>query len=73
MVKIYLKLALITLMTFVFALGVCGADSLAMNGHWFLLICMIFIPSGMALWACNNGKLDDVLEWCEKLEDNIKQ
>ena len=40
MAKIYLKIALMFVLTFVWCIGVCGADAIMESGHWFLMMCM---------------------------------
>ena len=72
MAKIYLKIALMFVLTFVWCIGVCGADALMESGHWFVLICMIILPAALFAWACRSGRMDDVLELFEKIEGKMK-
>lgn len=72
MAKIYLKLALMFVLTLVWCLGVCCADAIIDSGHWFLLMCMLILPMVSFTWACSSGKMDDVLAWIEKIEGKMK-
>ena len=72
MAKIYLKLALMFVLTLVWCLGVCCADAIIDSGHWFLLMCMLILPMALFTWSCSSGKMDDVLAWIEKIEGNMK-
>lgn len=71
MAKIYLKLTVMFVMTFVFCLGVSGADSLVENGHWFVMACMVLVPLALCVVACNKGWLEDVMQWSENLEKKL--
>ena len=72
MAKIYLKIALMFVLTLVWCLGVCCADAIIDSGHWLLLMCMLILPMALFTWACSSGKMDDVLEWIEKIEGKMK-
>ena len=71
MVKICLKLAIMFVMTFVFILGICGADSLIENGYWFVMICMVLVPLALFVVSCNKGWIEDVMQWIERLEKKL--
>ena len=72
MAKIYLKIALMFVLTFVWCIGVCSADAIMESGHWFLLMCMVILPMALFLWACRSGRMDDVLAWFEEIEGKMK-
>lgn len=72
MAKIYLKIALMFVLTLVWCLGVCCADAIIDSGHWFLLMCTLILPMALFTWSCSSGKMDDVLEWIEKIEGKMK-
>ena len=72
MAKIYLKIALMFVLTLVWCLGVCCADAIIDSGHWLLLMCMLILPMVLFTWSCSSGKMDDVLEWVEKIEGKMK-
>jgi hypothetical protein len=72
MAKIYLKIALMFVLTLVWCIGVCCTDAIIDSGHWFLLMCMLILPIVLFTWACNSGKMDDVLAWVEKIEGKMK-
>ena len=59
MVKTYMKRIVIVILVMVFVLGVGGADSLIANGHWFIAICMVFIPLILCVVASKKGWLDN--------------
>ena len=71
MIKICLKLMVMFVMTFVFFIGVCGADSLIENGYWFVMICMVFVPLALFVVACNKGWIEDVMRWFDRLEKKL--
>ena len=71
MVKIYLKIALMFVLTLVWCIGVYCADAIMESGHWFLMMCMVILPIALFVWACRSGRMDDVLEWFEKIERKI--
>jgi hypothetical protein len=33
---------------------------------------MLILPIVLFTWACNSGKMDDVLAWVEKIEGKMK-
>ena len=72
MAKIYLKIALMFVLTFVWCIGVCGADAIIESGHWFLLMCMVIFPIVLFAFACRSGRMDDVLAWFEEIEGKMK-
>ena len=72
MAKIYLKIALMFVLTFVWCIGVSGADAIMESGHWFLLMCMVILPIALFVWACRSGRMDDVLAWFEEIEGKMK-
>ena len=72
MAKIYFKIALMLVLAFVWGIGVCGADALMDSGHWFVLMCMVFLPLLLFLWSCRSGRMDDVFDWFEKIEKKMK-
>jgi hypothetical protein len=72
MAKIYLKLALMFVLTLVWCIGVCCADAIIDSGYWLLLMCMLILPMVLFTWACSSGKMDDVLAWVEKIEGKMK-
>jgi FtsH-binding integral membrane protein len=72
MAKIYLKIALMIVLTLVWCLVVSCADAIMESGHWFLLMCMVIFPIVLFAFACRSGRMDDVLEWFEKIERKIK-
>ena len=72
MAKIYLKIALMFVLTFVWCIGVCGADAIIERGHWFLLMCMVILPIVLFALACRSGRMDDVLELFEGIEGKMK-
>jgi len=59
-------------LTLIWFIGVCGADAIMESGHWLLLICMVILPMSLFAWACMSGKMDDVLEFVEKIEEKMK-
>ena len=71
MIKICLKLMVMFVMTFIFCLGVGGADSLIENGYWFVMVCMIFVPLALFVVSCNKGWLEDVMRWFDRLEKKL--
>lgn len=71
MAKIYLKIALMFVLTLVWCIGVCGADAIIERGHWLLLMCMVILPMTLFSWSCRSGKMDDVFEWFKKIERNL--
>ena len=71
MVKICLKLSVMFVMTFVFFIGVCGADSLIENGYWFVMVCMVLVPLALFVVSCNKGWIEDVMQWSERLEKKL--
>ena len=71
MAKIYLKTALMFVLTLVWCIGVYCADAIMESGHWFLMMCMVILPIALFVWACRSGRMDDVLEWFEKIERKI--
>jgi len=71
MTKIYLKIALMFALTFVWYIGVCGFDTIMASGHWFLLMCMVILPIALFVWACRSGRMDDVLAWIEGIEKKM--
>ena len=73
MAKIYLKIALMFVLTFVWGIGVCGADAIMERGHWFLLMCMVILPIALFVWSCRSGRMDDVLAWFEEIEGKMKK
>lgn len=73
MAKIYLKVSLMIVLSYVWCIGVCCADGLMESGHWFLLMCMVILPMVVCLWACRSGRFDDVLAWFESIENSIKE
>ena len=72
MTKIYLKIALMCVLTSVWCIGVCCADAIMDSGHWFLLTCMVILPIALLAWACRSGRMDDVLEWFDGIEGKMK-
>ena len=72
MSKIYLKIALMFVLTFVWCIGVCGADAIMESGHWFLLMCMVILPIALFVLACRSGRMDDVLALFEEIEGKMK-
>ena len=72
MAKIYLKIALMLVLAFVWCIGVCGADAVVESGHWFVLMCMVILPIALFVWACRSGRMDDVLAWFEEIEGKMK-
>ena len=68
MAKIYLKIVLMLILGLIWCIGVCGADALMDNGHWFVLICMVILPVALCKWACRRGMLNDVFRWFEKID-----
>jgi hypothetical protein len=55
MAKIYLKIALMFVLTFVWCIGVCGADAIMESGHWFvLIIAYCIVRMGLQEWQ--NGR-----------------
>ena len=71
MAKIYLKIALMFVLTFVWCIGVCCADGLVKNGHWFVMACMVLVPLILFVVACNKGWIEDVMQWSENLEKKL--
>lgn len=71
MVKICLKFSVMFVMTFVFFIGVCGADSLIENGYWFVMVCMVLVPLALFVVSCNKGWIEDVMQWSERLEKKL--
>ena len=73
MAKIYLKIALMFVLAFVWCIGVCGADAIMKSGNWFALMCMVILPMALFVWACRSGRMDDVLAWFEEMEGKMKK
>jgi hypothetical protein len=71
MTKIYLKIALMFVLTLVWYIGVCGVDAIMARGYWFLLMCMVILPIALFVWACRSGRMDDVLAWIEGIEKKM--
>ena len=73
MTKIYLKLALMIVLALVWCIGICGADAMMESGHWFVLICMVILPIVLILLFFRSGRMGDVIEWFEGIEERMKK
>ena len=73
MSKIYLKIILMVVLVLVWCIGVCGADVIMDSGHWFVLICMVILPIVLILLFFRSGRMGDVIEWLEGIEERMKK
>ena len=73
MSKIYLKIILMVVLVLVWCIGVCCADMIMDSGHWFVLICMVILPIVLILLFFRSGRMGDVIEWLEGIEERMKK
>ena len=73
MSKIYLKIILMVVLALVWCIGICCADVIMDSGHWFVLICMVILPIVLILLFFRSGRMDDVIEWFEEIEERMKK
>ena len=73
MSKIYLKIILMVVLALVWCIGVCCADMIMDSGHWFVLICMVILPIVLILLFFRSGRMGDVIEWLEGIEERMKK
>ena len=73
MSKIYLKIILMVVLALVWCIGICCADVIMDSGHWFVLICMVILPIVLILLFFRSGRMGDVIEWLEGIEERMKK